>query len=578
MGESIRGSVDNVMHSTTTSAGGGAAASSNGGSGPRQVGAYLSPFPEESASFYEDLLADDGPLVGGRRFGGTLMQRLNGAGVPGHQQLAAIIREFESVAENPDMFLFDTSRGNRRGGGGGPSFAIGSPGMDIDSSWGPAAAFIGRPQGRRRPDLGDWASSSSVRTMIQSPGGGPPRRPSPLSAASLESLNLGLQAPLRIINTRGSPASGTGGGQAIDRSWLQSPLQTEEISHMYSSGTCPPLVLWQDITSAGDAPSSAPHRNTLAEGAKHLLRLLFMRYQPLRPLVDKTIFNICLDPRLEDAVLQVLVQALLSLACSNNRSRSHGGHSVHGWSFVGEASNGKVVATLVDDDENDPFPPWYLYESPMLPSGPGRSSAATEGGGAAENAAAAPVTASPTVRALARIHNALLQRSSSSTISRSVSNSSPSPKRTASGVKRRRSSMTTAEQPHETAATEVRRSKRLTRTHSAASAAADEEADGSSARKLQRTKSIGGKEGGKSTATSSEDKPEGVSAASGHHHHHQQQKASRSSQPILVAPVNVVMQLLGSPLLRSSPAHTLFLVTVLVSMLTLPPQQQQQHT
>ncbi|KAF4717122.1 E3 ubiquitin-protein ligase, partial [Perkinsus olseni] len=111
MGESIRGSVDNVMHSTTTSAGGGAAASSNGGGGPRQVGAYLSPFPEESASFYEDLLADDGPLVGGRRFGGTLTQRLNGAGVPGHQQLAAIIREFESVAENPDMFLFDTSRG-----------------------------------------------------------------------------------------------------------------------------------------------------------------------------------------------------------------------------------------------------------------------------------------------------------------------------------------------------------------------------------------------------------------------------------------------------------------------------------
>lgn len=32
------------------------------------------------------------------------------------------------------------------------------------------------------------------------------------------------------------------------------------------------------------------------------------------------------------------------------------------------------------------------------------------------------------------------------------------------------------------------------------------------------------------------------------------------------------MQLLGSPLLRSSPAHTLFLVTVLVSMLT-PPSQ-----
>ncbi|EER14187.1 ubiquitin-protein ligase, putative [Perkinsus marinus ATCC 50983] len=581
MGDSIRGAVDNVMHTTSSS-------TPEGNSGaPRQVGTYLSPFSEEgggSASFYEDLLAaDDGPLISGRRFGSGITQRLNTAGGAS-----------ESVAENSDMFLFDASRGNRRGG---TSFAISGPGMDADSAWGPAAAFIGRPQGRRRQDLGggDWASASSVRTLAQaSPGGvaATARRNGPmLTSAAMESLNLGLQAPLRIITTRGSsPASGTGGGQAIDRSWLQNPLQTEEIAHMYSSGSCPRLLLWGDLAVARPSPSSAGP-DALAEGAKHLLRLLFMRYQPLRPLVDKTIFNICLDPRLEDAVLQVLVQALLSLACSNNRRHSH---SVHGWSFLVDdsatSSNGKITTTTINDDNNndEPFPPWYLYESPMLPSGPGRSPTAT--GVATDNTAPSSVTASPTVRALARsvgcgrvlnaisflistiprtrqwfaspsmIHNALLQRSSSSsTLARTVSNSSPSPKRSTSGVKRRRSSMTPAEAP------EVRRSKRLSRTQSVAVEDGGEASSSGSVRKLQRTKSSGGKEGGK--ATMSEEKVEGAPAAAAHHH---QQK--RASQPILVAPVNVVMQLLGSPLLRSSPAHTLFLVTVLVSMLT-PPSQ-----
>lgn len=90
--------------------------------------------------------------------------------------------------------------------------------------------------------------------------------------------------------------------------------------------------------------------------------------------------------------------------------------------------------------------------------------------------------------------------------------------------------MTPAEAP------EVRRSKRLSRTQSVAVEDGGEASSSGSVRKLQRTKSSGGKEGGK--ATMSEEKVEGAPAAAAHHH---QQK--RASQPILVAPVNVVVGL-----------------------------------